>query len=167
MAVTAELRVKFSAVLTGSNDQGNPEHRPTIEELLQFASGTGADQADGVFTDTRSVNASSNDDIDLAGVLVDALGNSMAAAEIVGILIRNNSTTQTLTIGVAGTNPWVTMWAASGDGIKVFPGGIFLNFAPDASGLGAVVGGASDVLRVANGSGSTASYDIAILYRTA
>jgi hypothetical protein len=167
MTVTAELRVKFSAVQLGSNDQASPEFRPSIEKLLQFASGTGANQADGVFTDSRSVNASANDDIDLSGALTDALGASVAAAEMVGILIVNNSTTQTLTIGVAGTNPWVTMWAATGDGIKVFPGGVFLNFATDASGLGAVVAGASDVLRVANGSGSAASFDIAILFRTA
>jgi hypothetical protein len=167
MTVTAEIRVKATAVQVGTNDQGGPEFRPTIEALLQFASGTGANQVDGVFTDTRSVNASSNDDIDLAGALADALGATVASAEIVAILIKNKSTTQTLTVGVAGTNPWVTMWAASGDGIKVFPGGVFLNVAPDASGLGAVVGGASDVLRVTNGSGSTATYDIFILFRTA
>lgn len=167
MSVSAELRVKLSTVLTGSNDLGNPEQRAVLEKLLQFATGTGASQADGIFTDTRTVNASTNDDIDLNGALVDALGTSVASAEVVGIVIINKSATQTLTVGVAGTNPWTTMWAASGDGIKVFPGGVFLNFAPDASGLGAVVGGASDVLRIANGSGSSATYDIAVLFRTA
>jgi hypothetical protein len=59
------------------------------------------------------------------------------------------------------------MWAATGDGIKVFPGGVFLNFSRDASGLGAVAGGASDVLRIANGSGASATYRIAVLARSA
>lgn len=166
MTVTAELRVKFSSTLTGSNDMGNPEQRAVLEKVLQFASGTTANKADGVFTDTRTVAASSNDDVDLAGALTNALGATVASAEIVGIVIVNKST-QTLTVGVAGTNPWVTMWAATGDGIKVFPSGVFLNFAPDANGLGAVVGGSSDVLRIANGAGADADYDIAILYRTA
>lgn len=166
MSLTAELRVKFSAVKVGSNDLGRPEQRPTLEELLQFADGTAADQADIIFTDNRSINASNNDDIDLAGALSDAFGATVNAAEIVGIIILNHST-QTLTVGVAGTNPWVTMWAASGDGIKVFPRGLFVNFAPDASGLGAVVGGASDVLRIANPAGGTANYDIVILARSA
>lgn len=167
MSLTAELRVKFSSALTGSNDLGNPEQRAVLDKLLQFADGTTANKADGVLTDTRTINASSNDDVDLAGALTNALGAAVAAAEIVGIIIVNRSTTQTLTLGVAGTNPWTAMFAASGDGIKVFPGGVFVNFAPDANGLGAVVGGASDVLRVANGSGSAADYDLVVLYRTA
>jgi len=167
MSVTAELRVKFSAVKVGSNDMGNPEHRPVLEKLLQFASGTGADQADIVFTDTRTIAISTNDDIDLSGALADAFGAVVAAAEVVGLIIINKSTTQTLTIGVAGTNPWVTIWAASGDGLKIPPRGVFVLFAPDASGLGAVVAGASDVLRIANGAGATCDYDIALLARTA
>ena len=167
MTVTAELRVKFSAVKVGSGDLGNPEVRPTLDKLLQFASGVAADQADIVFADTRTVGISANDDIDLSGVLADAFGASIVSAEMVGIIIVNKSTTQTLTIGVAGTFPWVTMWAASGDGIKVFPRGVFVNFAPDASGLGAVVGGASDLLRIANGGGATCDYDLILLARTA
>lgn len=164
---TAELLVKFNASQSGSNDLGNPLFVPELRKLLQFVVGTGANQADIVFTDTRTIAISTNDDIDLSGVLTNAFGAVIAAAEIVGIIIVNKSTVQTLTVGVAGTNPWVTMWAASGDGIKVFPGGVFCNFAPDASGLGAVVGGASDVLRIANGAGATCDYDIAILARTA
>ncbi len=164
---TAELLVKFTANQSGSNDQGNPIFAPELRKLLQFVVGTGANQADLVFTDTRTIAISTNDDVDLSGVLASAFGATITAAEMVGLVIVNKSTTQTLTVGVAGTNPWVTMWAASGDGIKVFPGGVFVNFAPDASGLGAVVGAASDVLRIANGAGATCDYDIAVLARTA
>lgn len=164
---SAQIQLRINADVSGNNDLGNPSFRPELEALLQFLGGTTADKVDIIFSDERSVNASSNDDIDLSGVLADAFGATIAAVEIVFIAIKNLSTSQTLTIGVAGTNPWVTMWAASGDGIKVFPRGVFMNAAPDASGLGAVVGGASDVLRVANGSGSAALYEIIIGARTA
>lgn len=164
---SAELLVKFNVNQSGSNDLGNPIFSGELRKLLQFVVGTGANQADLVFTDTRTIAISTNDDIDLADVLASAFGSTITIAEMVGIVISNKSTTQTLTVGVAGTFPWVTMWAATGDGIKVFPGGVFCNFAPDASGLGAVVGGASDVLRIANGAGATCEYDIAILARTA
>lgn len=166
MTVTAELRVKFSAVKVGSNDLGNPEQRPSLEKILQFASGVASDQADIVFTDTRTVGISANDDLDLAGVLTDAFGAAITAVEMVGMIIINKSTTQTLTIG-AGSNPWITWLIATGDGIKIPPRGVFVLFAPDASGLGTVTAGTGDILRVANGAGFAADYDIALLARTA
>lgn len=166
MGLSAEFRAKFSAVQIGSNDQGGPEFRPTVESLLQFTNGTGADQADLLFTDTRTVGASTNDDIDLAGVLASAFGATITAAEMVGLLIVNKSTTQTLTVG-AGSNPWITWLIATGDGIKIPPRGVFALFSPDAAGLGAVTASTGDILRVANGSGSSADYDIAVLARSA
>lgn len=164
---TAELLVKFTANVSGSNDLGNPVFAPELKSLLQFTNGTTANKADLIFTDTRSVNSASNDDIDLAGVLADAFGATITAAEIVGLMIKSAAANTTvLTVG-AGSNPWITMFAATGDGIKVMPGGVFVNFAPDASGLGAVTAGTGDILRVANASGATASYDIVILARSA
>lgn len=166
MGLSAEIRAKFSAVQLGSNDQGGPEFRPSIEALLQFTNGTGADQADLLFTDTRTVGASSNDDIDLAGVLASAFGATLTIAEMAAILIVNKSTTQTLTIG-GGSNPWISWLIATGDGIKIPPRGVFLLASPDAAGLGTVTAATADILRVANGSGSSADFDIAILARSA
>jgi hypothetical protein len=163
---SAELDVRFSAAQTGSNDFGGPDFRPIVKKILQFTSGTAAGQADILFVDTRTVVSGTPDDIDLSGALTDAFGASVVSAEIVGLLINHKSGTGTLSVGVAGTNPWVTMFAASGDGIKVFPGGLFVNFGSDASGLGAVVGGASDVLRVTASAG-TVIFDLAVLARTA
>lgn len=164
---SAELLVKFTANQSGSNDLGNPVFAPELKALLQFTDGTTANKFDIVFTDNRTVASASNDDIDLAGVLTTAFGSTITAAEIVGIIIKSAAAnTTTLSVG-GGTNPWITMWLATGDGIKVGPGGIFLNVAPDASGLGAVTAGTGDILRIANGSGASASYDIAILARTA
>lgn len=164
---SAELLMKFTANVSGSNDLGNPLFVPELKAQLQFIGGTTADAADIVFTDTRTVASATNDDIDLAGVLTNAFGATITAAEIVGIMIKSaRANTTVLSVG-GGTNPWITMFLATGDGIKVFPGGVFVNFAPDASGLGAVTAGTGDILRIANASGAAATYDIVILARSA
>ncbi len=168
MTLSARLKVEFTADQTGSNDFGGPSFEPALRKIIDYVNGTGAGQADILFVDSRTVASATNDDIDLAGALTDAFGASVAAAEIVGIVIDSDAdNTTVLTVGVAGTNPWTTMFAASGDGIKVFPGGVFVNFAKDASGMGAVGAGASDVLRVANASGASATFRIAVLARSA
>lgn len=168
MTLTSRLEVKFTATQTNANDLNDATFSPQLKRILDLASGTGAAQADILWVDERTVNSATNDDLDLSGALTSAFGASIVAAEIVGIIIDSDAANTTvLTVGVAGTNPWVTMFAASGDGIKVFPGGIFLNFAYDASGMGAVVGGASDVLRIANASGAAATYRIAVVARSA
>ena len=164
---SAELQVIFKANQTGSNDLGNPSFHPSLKKVLQFLVGTGANQADMIWTDERTVTTGATDDIDLAGVLSNAFGATLTFAEIVGIiLVSDAANTTTLTIG-AGTNPWITMFLATGDGIKVGHGGVFVNFAPDASGLGAVTAGTGDILRITNSAGASATYKIVVLGRSA
>lgn len=121
--------------------------------------GTGAGQADRLFSDNRS--ASGNDDLDLAGVLVDAMGTTLTFARIKGIAIRANpANTGQIIIG-AGTNPWATFLNAAGTA-TLRPGGFVVAYAgADATGW-AVTAGTGDILRIAPSTG-TQNYDIAIL----
>lgn len=167
---SAELAVRFSAVQTGSNDFGGPDFRPELEAILQFTSGVAANQADILYVDERAFTSSTADDIDLAGVLSNAFGQTITAVEIVGIVIINATkagvrNTVTLSVG-AGSAPWFGMFGATGDVIKVPPGGVFCLFAPDASGLGTVTATTADLLTVTPGA-AAGSYQIAILARTA
>ena len=164
---SAQLQVLFNASQSGSNGLGNPVFSPALNKLLQFTTGTGASQADLMYAATRTVASATNDDLDLAGSLTNVFGATITNVEMVGVLIASDAAnTTTLSIG-AGSNPWITMWLATGDGIKVFPGGVFLNFAPDANGLGAVTASTGDILRVANGSGASATYSVVLLGRSA
>lgn len=169
MNVTSiDFLLSIKAYTTSANDLSNAVHAPELKKQLQLSGGTIANSADIVFADERTVASATNDDLDLAGALTDAFGATVAAAEIVGLaIVAAKANTTTLTVGVAGTNPWVALWAASGDGIKVQPGGVFVIMAPDGSGLGAVGAGSADVLRIANGSGAAATYEIMIIARTA
>lgn len=163
-----DVLLSIKAYTSKASDLANPVYAPELKKQIQLEGGTAANKADIVWGDERTVSSASNDDIDLSGALADAFGDTVTAAEMVGLaIVSDAANTTTLTIGVNGTNPWVAMFAASGDGIKVPPGGVFFIMAPDANGLGAVSGGSADLLRVANGSGAAATYKIMIIARTA
>lgn len=169
MEITSiDFLLSIKAYVKKANDLGAPVYAPQLKKELEFTDGTTANKADMIWGDERTVASATNDDLDLAGTLADVFGDTFTAAEIVGLaIVADAGNTTTLTIGVAGTNPWVAPWAASGDGIKVQPGGVFVIMAPDASGLGAVSAGSADVLRVANGSGASATYKIMVIARSA
>lgn len=167
MAVQAELRARFSATQTGANDFGGPSFAPVVEKILQFTSGTGANQADIVWADERTLSASATEDLDLAGELTDAFGATVAAAELVAILvIADADNTNNVVIGDA-TAP-IPLFGGTNPTFSVKPGGFFFVAAPNASGLLTVGAGTTDDLKVANSSSGTAvTYQIAILARTA
>lgn len=168
MAVNSiEFNISFKGNISGANDQGAPIWAPSISKISQMTGGTLANQADVVWTDTRTVASAANDDLDLAGVLLTPFGATVTLAKVVAIMIKASpANTTTLTLG-GGTNSWAGMWLAVGDGANILPDGLFLNMAPGLAGLGSVVAGTGDILRIANGSGAAATYDIAIVGRSA
>lgn len=120
--------------------------------------GTGAGQADRLFTDQRTI--STNDDLDLAGVLVDAMGTTLTFARIKALYIEAlAANTNPITIG-AGTNPWATFLNAAGTA-TLRPGGFLVAYAgSDATGW-TVTAGTGDILRL-SATGSQV-YNIGIL----
>lgn len=167
MALTAELKATFRATQTGSNDFGGPTFAPTIEKLLQFTSGTGANQADILFADERTIAASSSEDLDLAGALTDAFGATVAAAELVALLvIADPGNTNDVVLGDASAP--IPLFGGTNPTFAVKPGGFFFVAAPGAAGQLTVGAGSADDLKVANSSsGTSVTYKIAILARSA
>lgn len=172
MPLTATIKASIEAVETGTNDYGAPRFTPMLAEVLSLTSGTTANTADRIFVDERTVASATNDDIDLAGVLVGALGNTLTFVEIVAILVINKSkagvaNTTNLTIG-ASTNPFVGFLGGTTPTIgPIRPGGFVLIGCPADVGIGAVTAGTADILRIANSSGASATYQIAIIGRSA
>ena len=170
--VSAKIKASIEVRQTGAGDFGPPMFTPTISGMINLTNGTSAMMANIMWADERTVASGANDDIDLAGILKDAFGVTVAAAEIVTILVINApasgaANTTNLTIG-AGSNP-VVGWL---DGTTptlgpIRPGGVFLRAESDAAGICAVTAGTADILRVANSAGAAAKYQIAILGRTA
>lgn len=158
----ADLTAKLSVNLLGNYT--DPLDLVTARDILDkiyelsLADGTGTDKGDKQWHDQRTVAASTNDDIELDAV-VDAFGDALAVAKVKMLFIKNNSTTQTLTVGAAATNPWQGPFGATNDTIAVPPSGCLVLF----NGAGwTVTSGSADQLRIANGAGSAAVYDIVL-----
>lgn len=163
MTATATLNVSLSALLTNALDLVSAQANLAYNKSKSFTNGTGADQIQNIFSDTRSINSASNEDLDLAGSLTNAIGATVTFTKVKAILIQasaNNSTN--LSVGPAASNGWGAGFADASDRVVIRPGGMFLLTAPDANGM-AVTAGTGDLLNIANSSGATASYDIIII----
>ncbi len=81
--------------------------------------------------------------------------------------ISGSANTTDLTIGL-GTNPFLGFLGGTTPTIgPIKPAGMFMIAAGHASGIGTVGAASSDILRIANSSGASATYQIAILARSA
>lgn len=164
--VRANISLSIDATLTGSNDLGNPKQRVLIEKALAFIAGTAAeDQANILFSDTRTLAASATEDLDLTGALTDAFGATIAAAEVVAIFVAAaEGNTNSVNVTRPAANGFIGPFLAAGDGIAIKPGE--WQFFASESGW-PVTAATGDLLTVTNSSaGTSVTYDILILGRT-
>lgn len=165
---TAKLSISLAAkAWLKSNVVGDAgEHEFLIDLLTNLTNGTGAGQIDKVFYGDRTLAASIAEDFDLAGTLVDALGNTCTFAKIKMIVVKNISSTDNvdLSVGpVTAANGFGigTVWNAAADKSVVPAGGVFFWYDPNGAG---VTAGTADLLTVINRSGSAiATYRILIV----
>lgn len=160
---SGQTTLNVNLTLKNPLDLSTPNDSLAMKLLDTWTNGVGANQINQVWHDNRSIASGGNDDLDLAGGLTGAFGQTITFARIKVLAIFNKSDDNVLEIGAAGTNPLSTLFADTTDKIIIRPGGGILLVAPDATGY-AVTGGSADVLRVADDgvqSGS-AQYDIAI-----
>lgn len=163
--VVATIDLHISAKQTGTADLGTPTMLANIAKQLEFTGGTAAiGQSNILFSDTRTLAASATENLDLAGVLADALGATITAAEIVAIYIgaaAANTNDVQLTRPAANG---VLLFLAAGDGLAIGPGDFFLF--TNRKGV-AITPATGDLLTLTNSAGTTGvTYDILILGRT-
>lgn len=164
MSLTSSLRVVLDAVQISNKDLTSVRAPVNYDRTGRLASGTGAGQADVLFTDTRTLAASASETLDLTGSLVDALGATVTMARVKGIVIAAAAgNTNDVIVGGAASNGFATPFGDPTDKVKVKPGGILALFTPDATAY-AVTAGTGDLLQVANGAaGTSVSYDVIII----
>lgn len=163
--VNAEISLLIKAQQVGTADLGSP--RMTLEpisEVLHLVGGTDAvNKADILFSDTRTLAASASEDLDLAGVLADAFGATIAAAEIVAIFVKAAAGNTNSVIVGAATAPFAGPLGATGT-YTIRPGEYYLAVSQTGWAVGA---GTTDDLKIANSGGTTGvTYNIVILGRT-
>lgn len=165
MALISSISVSASADLQSVIGLVTADAPLVVRTATQLASGVGAGQADKVFHGRRTLAASAFEDLDLAGVLLDAFGAAITFARVKGLYISASSTnTNNVVIGAAATNPWVTLLNAAGT-LTLRPGA-FIGLGSgvaDAVTYG-VTTGTGDLLRVTNsGAGTPVTYDVVII----
>lgn len=163
MALTTTITTKINASQSAVNDLGTASFPVDYRSTVSLASGTGASQADLLFTDTRTIAASGTEDLDLAGSLVDALGNTLTFVTVKAILIKASSAnTNNVTVSPAAANGFLGPFNAAADLVSVPPGGMFMVQAPVAGWT--VTAGTGDLLTIANsGAGTGVTYDVIIV----
>ncbi len=161
MPLTTTIYAGLAARYTGTVDLGTLVYDLPKAADVSLATGTGTNQADILWTDTRTLSASTTEDLDLRGALVDVFGTTLnfvkvkyirikaAAGNTNNVVIGNDAASVQLGFG-AITHTWA-----------VPPGGVFLVSAPQSG--WATTGTTADILQIANsGGGTSVTYDIEI-----
>ncbi|WP_151480628.1 hypothetical protein [Streptomyces albicerus] len=163
MTLSTKLALSLDSTLAEALDLVTPRAPLKFSKAISLASGTGANQADKIFADTRTLAASATENLDLAGVLTDAFGATLTFARIKLLLVSAAAgNTNNVNVIREATNG-VPLFLAAGDGIPVRPGGAFLWVAPDVAGA-PVTPATGDLLTFTNSAaGTPVTYDVVII----
>lgn len=164
MPVHAKITTGIEIVHSSSLDEGTATFKaPADLTPVDFAAGTSASQVSKEFTDSRTIAASTNDDLDLAGVLTDALNNTLTFAVVKAIEIRASSDNAgNIIVGAAPTASCFQGWFGDVSGTEsIAPGGRMLKVNPTGW---TVTAATADKLRIANThTSATAGYEIRLV----
>jgi hypothetical protein len=158
--VTAQIDATYRNIL----DLSVPTDFFLRKNSVELSNGTGANSADLMFHDSRTIAASGTEDLDLAGGLTNPLtGAAMTFVELRAIQIKASaSNTNNVRVTRSASNG-VPLFLAAGDGLDIPPGGVFLWVCP-ADGKVTVTAGTGDLITVANSSsGTSVTYDVTII----
>lgn len=165
MATTFTGSLAFQVIgnMVKSLDIGTARLNVNYRVAKTITNGTGAEQDNMIWTDTRTISASSSDDLDLYGGLTNAFGDTINFACIKGLFIfADSENTNNLLIG-GDTNANANWVVNANDIVVVKPGGMFCLYDPSAGGYG-ITNTSADVLQIANSSsGTDVIYDIILI----
>jgi hypothetical protein len=156
------VKVVLGLVETKPIDLGAGSFPLNREFAWRITNGVGAGQADLIWTDTRTLGAGANEDLDLAGVLSSIFGATLAAARLKGLFVEAAAANpNALTLSRPAANG-ISLFAAAGDAITIRPGGVFAWWAEDATAV-PIAGGSADLLNLLAGAGGNHVYDVVVI----
>jgi hypothetical protein len=149
-SLLTRIHLEVTAALneTSPGSGGTLARLATIVDLLN---GTGSGQADKVYFAQRSLDAASNEVLDLAGVLADPQGSTLTFAKVKLVAILNLDTVdgEDLVAGPDATNGWGTAGYVqdASDRRRINAGGCDIWYDPNGI---TVTAGSADELYVAS-----------------
>jgi hypothetical protein len=128
-----------------------------------FTFGAGANAVNRMFSDQRTLAASATEDLDLAGVLTDAAGQTLTFARVKVVCFKAAAAnTNNVQITRPASNG-VPIFLAASDGFALTPGASTCFVWPNATGV-AVTASTGDLITVTNSAGSTSvTYDVIVI----
>lgn len=160
--LTAKIVVALTAKLASALDLQQAESTLNENYVTSLSNGTGQNQANMEFSDTRSLSPSASENLDLAGGLTSPLGGTITFTKIKAIFIKAASTnTGNLKVGEGITNAFVGPFGASAVGLTIPPGGELLLTAPLDGWT--VTPATGDLLKVENLVAAAAAYDVVLI----
>lgn len=165
-SLSSTIRISVVADLQNVLDLVTATSPMASNTTYTFTNGTGANKVQKIFSDTRTLTASSSEDIDLSGVLTDPLGATISMTKMKALVVKAAAAnTNNVNLGGIPSNsfPMLGVFNDSSDIVSIKPGGMFAYISPDANGV-AVTAGSADTFKLANSSGSTSvTYDIIVI----
>lgn len=162
MALSATIKASISASHTSVLDLGTATFPLSLLQSIALTDGTGANQADRIFTDTRTISASATDSLDLAGALTNAYGTVTFARIKLLYVSADSGNTNNVNVTRPASNG-VPFMLAAGDGYPVHPGCFSLQVWSGATAV-PVTAGTGDLIDIVNsGGGSSVTYSIVII----
>lgn len=164
MSLSAKLVAAVTAKMTNALDLQTVAAPLNQNFSTIFADGTGAGQANQMFSDRRSIGGGAVDSLDLAGSLVGPFGTTITFTKIKAIIVKADSDNpDDIIIGGAASNAFQGPFGAADDTLVLPPGGLAFLVAPDADGW-SVVADTGDILDITNNDGASgANYDIVLI----
>ena len=160
MALTTSISIAISASYRLALDLVTKAADLTKTIALALENGTGLNQADVIFCDSRST--SGTDSLDMSGGgLLDNLGNAWAPARIKGILVVAAAANVGNVLLRRPASNGVPFLSAAGDEIPIHPGGAGFIWAPSAAGY-PITAGTGDLIDIVASAG-TVAYDIYLI----
>jgi hypothetical protein len=156
----------WKAVITNTYanalDLGTVTDNTGVTSTDTIANGTGANNAQVLWHDQRTLTTATGDDLDLAGGLTNAFG-TVTFTKIKGLFIEVTTATTgyRLQVGADASNPVSTLFGDATDLLVVQAGGQLLLTAP-VDGY-TVTGATGDILQIYNPSGGSVTYKIMII----
>jgi hypothetical protein len=159
--LSTHVQVNVKPTLKATVGLGTAEVTATAFSEFTLANGTGANQADSVFTATYVIGSGATQSIDLKGSLTDALGMAFTPAKLrlVKIVSKTSNTTNLTLFGDANSVPILSTLATT---TTLTPGDIFFQTNRSAAGW-AVTAGTGDIVKIVNAAGASAVVDVVLI----
>jgi hypothetical protein len=163
-SLSGSVAFRLFMTLISPADMSSPQDEFERQQQFVIRNGAANLECDRIFHDTRTIAISTNDDLDLVnGGLLTPLGGSFSLARLKMIYMKaaDGNGSQVLTIG-NGTNAQPMFMSAGANTCKLEAGQAMMWTKFDATGW-VCTGGSTDIIRINNGAGATATYDICML----